>query len=66
MDMSSVSTTALHCEYRSSFCSSRSSRSSRTVFNRCTSDVCGSERGGEAVSRPPRPLPAPCHQVPRS
>lgn len=34
MDMSSVSTMALYCEYRSSFCSSRSSRSSRTVFSR--------------------------------
>ena len=34
MDMSRVSTMALYCEYRSSFCSSRSSRSSRTVFSR--------------------------------
>lgn len=39
-DMSSMSTTALHCEYRSSFCSNRRSRSSRTVFSRCTREVC--------------------------
>ena len=58
-DMSSVSTTALHWEYRSSFCSSRSSRSSLTVFSRCTSDVCGVGARGEAVSRPPSVPPSP-------
>lgn len=49
-DISSVSTTALHCEYRSNFCSSRSNRSSRTVFSRCTREVC-SGAVGEVVSR---------------
>ena len=58
-DMSSVSTTALHCEYRSSFCSNRSSRSSLTVFSRCTSDVCRVGAAGEAVSRPRNVPPSP-------
>lgn len=68
-DMSSVSTTALHCEYRSTFCSSRSSRSSRTVFSRCTSEVCGrvwgrlSEAQPLRASRAPPPGPRP-HQRP--
>ena len=39
-DMSSVRTTALYWEYRSSFCSRRSRRSKRTVLSKCTKDVC--------------------------
>lgn len=61
-DMSSVSTTALHCEYRSSFCSSLSNRSSRTVFSRCTSDVCGSV--AEEAVRGTLPQSPHCPHVP--
>lgn len=58
-DMSRVSTTALHCEYRSSFCSSLSKRSSRTVFSRCTSDVCRSVAEKTVRGTPPQRPPAP-------
>lgn len=40
MDISRVRTTALYWEYLSSFCSSRSNRSSRTVFSRWTPKYC--------------------------
>ncbi len=36
IDMSSVSTMALYCEYLSNFCSSLNRRNNRTVFSRCT------------------------------
>ncbi len=45
MDMSRVSTTVLCWEYRSIFCSRRSSLSRRTVFSRCTTDTWQREKG---------------------